>query len=380
MSKFSSSFSRYVESKYPLLVEILETANPSGEEDAMRALVERECKKLGARIHIDDIGNLVAYFGKGDHALLIGAHLDSVMPCKDISVVRKGTVLRSAGDTILSGDDGAGIFEVLVALHYLHDHNIPYCPIDAVFTVREEIGGTGVHRLDVSKLRAKQGVLFDRASPPGYFVIESPHKINFRIDCHGRSAHALEAEKGLSALALATECVQRLPQGKIKENVYINLGKIRGGHSVNQVPDHVVVEGELRSFDAQPIDALLEKYERTLHDIKMKYIKRGVKRPEITFKHTARRRGYVHDQKHPLIKHIRATNSSVGIRSHPIVSRGCSDAGELTHKGVFTVNYANGTHEPHTCDEWLDMRDVTHIAWFAVEMIREAEKAEKLWK
>ena len=63
-----------------------------------------------------------------------------------------------AKDTTLGGDDGIA---VAMALAILDSKDIPHPPIEAVFTVDEEIGMGGAENIDLSVLKGKKLINID---------------------------------------------------------------------------------------------------------------------------------------------------------------------------------------------------------------------------
>ena len=57
-------------------------------------------------------------------------------------MVRDG-VIYSDGTTILGADDKAGVAVLLDALRILKEGDVPHRPVEALFTVREEVGLQG---------------------------------------------------------------------------------------------------------------------------------------------------------------------------------------------------------------------------------------------
>lgn len=370
MKAYPKSFADFVEKQYPFFVKILETDNPPGEEEEIAEVLRQDMMELGAKTRKDAVGNLIGYIGEGKNVFMLGGHMDSVMPCKDVKVVRSGDIVKSDGLTVLTADDGVGIFEILTALRYVKEMSLPYPPIDLLFTVGEEMGGLGVRKLKKAHLRAKQGMLLDRAAEPGVFVIAGPFKRNFRVVFQGTAAHAFEAEKGVSAIHMAAAAVAQFPQGKIHEDLYANIGKIEGGASVNQVADQAIIEGEVRAFTSLDAEELMEEYQRIIDSILYKFSASGEFIPEAHLEYTSRREGYSHDPCMPLIKTICSVHDDIGLQTKMQVTRACSDAGDLTNKGIATINYANGANRVHTKEEWVDMKDVIRITWALTNILQ----------
>ncbi|NIP53392.1 MAG: M20/M25/M40 family metallo-hydrolase, partial [Gammaproteobacteria bacterium] len=58
-------------------------------------------------------------------------------------------------------DDKAGIAALIEVMRTLQEKNIPYGPVEFVFTTCEEVGLLGVKALEPSRIRAKIGYALD---------------------------------------------------------------------------------------------------------------------------------------------------------------------------------------------------------------------------
>ena len=76
------------------------------------------------------------------------AHMDCVENCKGIEPVLEDGIFRSKGDTILGGDDKAGVTAILEGLHLMKEMYIPHGKITVIFTVQEEIGLFGSKNIE----------------------------------------------------------------------------------------------------------------------------------------------------------------------------------------------------------------------------------------
>ncbi len=123
-------------------------------------------KTRGLRYRRDEAGNVVIWKdaspGYEDHpAVMLQGHLDMVCVAeagvdhdftKDgLELVVDGDWIRARGTT-LGGDDGIA---VAMAMAVLDNDAIPHPPLEAVFTVDEEIGLLGATALDCSDLKSK---------------------------------------------------------------------------------------------------------------------------------------------------------------------------------------------------------------------------------
>lgn len=241
-----------------LFLDLVRLDSPSrGEKPVVDHLVNLLAPR-GYDLLVDDAGlaiggstgNLlvrVPATGPGD-AVGFSAHMDCVPPCIGVQPVLTDGTIRSSGDTVLGGDDKAGIAAILEALFHLEEENLPHPAIDLLFTVCEEAGMLGAKRLDLSRVRSREIVVLDACGEVGTIIIRSPSKADLSMTFHGRSAHAgIEPEKGISAIQMAASAVSRMRLLRIDEETVANLGRIEGGGQTNIVPNRVTLTGEARA-------------------------------------------------------------------------------------------------------------------------------------
>ena len=130
---------------------------------------------------VDQVGNVVirkpASEGyENSHTVIIQGHLDMVcqkekgitknMDIEGLDLVIDGDFISAEGTT-LGGDDGIA---VAMALALLEDKSLIHPPIEAVFTVDEEIGLIGATALDTSDLNGKYLINLD-SDDEGVFTV-----------------------------------------------------------------------------------------------------------------------------------------------------------------------------------------------------------------
>lgn len=240
-------------------------------------------KQLGAEeVTIDNAGeklggsggNVFACFkGKSPAPpVMLSAHLDTVTPTKGIRIVRTETEIKTDGTTILGADDKAGIAIIFEAIKTLQERNLPYPPLEVVFTIREEKGLLGAKVFDKAKLKARYGIVVDGAGKPGDLIIGSPTHIRFEVTFHGKAAHAgVEPEKGINAIIMASTAISMMKWGRLDEETTSNVGVIEGGQAMNIVPDKCKITGEFRSHNPQIVEKLLSDWERICHQVAQKF-------------------------------------------------------------------------------------------------------------
>lgn len=194
----------------------------------------------------DGSGNVIIYAqaSKGYEncaPLALQAHMDMVcdktrdcskdMEKEGIEILVQGDYVTADGTT-LGADDGIGMAYIFALLSM----DVPHPPIDAVFTVDEEIGMLGANALDLSKLHARRLINMD-----------SEEEGILTVSCAG---------------GVRAECrmkVHRQEKGKTENNQFIRIlvRGLPGGHSGvemhKKIPNAIKVMADfLHSVNGEP--------------------------------------------------------------------------------------------------------------------------------
>ena len=145
----------------------------SGNTEAVAEYCLRFAEDRGLKSYRDNYGNVMIFkegtegYGQSESVILQG-HLDMVceknpdcpkdMEHEGIDIVIDGEYLRADGTT-LGGDNGVAVAYILALLD--DTGTIAHPPIEALFTVDEEVGLRGAHALDASKLTGKRLINMD---------------------------------------------------------------------------------------------------------------------------------------------------------------------------------------------------------------------------
>ena len=365
-----------------LLLELVRIDSHSREERDVALRLEREMRALGAeRVLYDDAGqkvggntgNLIALFSgtvPTAQALLVSAHMDTVMPGKGVKPIVEGDIIRSDGTTVLGGDDKSGVAIICEVLRVLRDERIPHGPIDVVFTICEERGLSGAKHLDLSTLRAKSGVVLD-SDAPGFLFTRAPGANHIAIKVRGLEAHAgMAPEKGLNAIQIASQAIANMRLGRIDHETTANLGVIHGGTAINVVPNLVEIQGEARSHSDEKLAAQTEHMRKCFEDVVEKHrvsMEGATIRGRFEFTATREYEAMNVPDAAPIVRLIVAAGERCG--SHVTVTGmggGC-DANILNRRGFQVANLGTGMRDIHTVKEWLDVNDMVLAANILLE-------------
>lgn len=260
-------------------IELCEIDSPSRLEKPVLDYLKTTFQQLGASAIIEDdsarqtgadCGNLLVRFtgsGAKTDAVFFACHMDTVEPGRGIKVERNGDIFTSRGDTVLGSDDKSGIAALIELIQILQETQASYGPVEFLFTTCEEIGLLGAKALDCATLTARFGYALD-STGIDRVIIGAPAANKLKIDVHGIAAHAgLHPEQGISALCLTASAIADLRLGRLDEESTANFGLIHGGVATNIIPDHITIEGEVRSHSLQKLTAHTEEITRTFHQV-----------------------------------------------------------------------------------------------------------------
>jgi tripeptide aminopeptidase len=357
-----------------LFLDLVRIDSLSRREGAIAARLARELAALGARVEFDDagtavggeVGNLIGHLdGTGTGApLLLCAHMDTVEPGAGVSPVVEGDIIRSDGRTVLGGDDKSGVAIILECLRVCRDEGLPHPPIDVVFTICEEQGLLGARHLDLGRVRARRGLVFD-SDAVGFVFTRAPGSTLVEVVVHGRAAHAgMAPERGVSAIKLAAEAIAVMRLGRIDEDTTANLGTISGGRAINIVPDEVRLRGEARSHDLAKLDAQLAHMRRCFDDVVARHPEASV---EVRFEPMYQPMRV--DENAPIMRLLMAAAAQAGRTVAAAGMGGGCDANILNQRGLEVVNLGTGMRDIHTTSEWLKVSDMVAAANVTLALI-----------
>jgi len=367
-----------------LLIELIKIDSLSRKEYDVAMRLKREMEELGATVWIDDagekvggnVGNLIACFsGSAPSArpLLLSAHMDTVVPGEGIVPILAGDILRTDGKTVLGGDDKSGVAIICEVLRVIKDNRLPCADLDVVFTICEEAGLVGAKCLDVSRLRARTGLVLDSDSV-GFLFTKAPAANRMEFHVHGLEAHAgVCPEKGISAIKVAAEGIAQMKLGRIDHETTANLGIIKGGMAVNIVPNSVILKGEARSHSQEKLDQQTQHMRRCLEEAAARHVLRvdgktfGA-RVEAKIERDYDRMNVPDQAAIVQLVHAAARNLNVEIKIQA-TGGGC-DANVLNQKGLEVANLSTGMRDIHTVHEWLDLKDLYLSAQMVLETVR----------
>ncbi len=316
---------------------------------------------------LDSNGNNVYCFIPGTNpseAMLFSAHMDTVTPGNGIVPYIDGDYIKSKGDTILGGDDKAGITAIIEALRVIKENNLPHRPIEIVFTICEEGGVNGVKEVEFSKLTAKKGIVLDSGGSPSHIITEAPGQTRIFANIIGKPSHAgASPENGISAIMVAAEAVTNMNLLRIDSETTANIGTFKAVGATNIVSPLVEIVAEARSRSTEKLKNQTDHMIKCLQDACDKC---GAKL-EYNIEYCYFSYILDHDDEH--IKSIESVCEKLGLEIEKLPSGGGSDANIFNQNGIKAVNIGAGMELAHTIDEQLNIKDFINASKVVLELM-----------
>jgi tripeptide aminopeptidase len=236
-------------------------APPFGENLRAEWLAER-FREIGlADVEIDDVGNV---FGvrpaSGRRFVSLSAHIDTVFPATTpLNIRQQGTRLFGPGVS----DNGAGIAALLAVASVLGSAQVPHTsPIVFIGNVGEEGEGDlrGMrHVFQTPRWRdsVSSSVIVDGAGSDTV-VAEALGSRRFEVIARGPGGHSWSDFGAPNPIIMLARAIQTLSETPVPASpkTTFNIGVIRGGTSVNSIPESASMRVDLRSTSMSEIDRL----------------------------------------------------------------------------------------------------------------------------
>ena len=325
--------------------------------------MDTSCAESGKNIRPRIIKN---YDGKD---IVLNEEKNIIMSPRDFSNLAQyqgQDLIVTDGNTLLGGDDKAGIAEILTAAEYLLAHpEIPHGPVRVGFTPDEEIG-QGTDHFDVEKFGADFAYTMD-GGECGELEYENFNAAEAVADFNGVSIHPGSAKgKMINAIRLAMEYERLMPSVQRPECTegregFIHLDSLQGS------VDHARSEYIIRDHDMD----LFQKKKKHMEDmarimnIKYRYEAVSLKIQDSYFN--------MKEKIEPhrfLIDNVLKVYEKLGIQPQIQPIRGGTDGAQLSFKGLPCPNLGTGDHNCHGHFEFTCIQAMEKSVEVIVELVR----------
>lgn len=366
-----------------IFMELCELSSPSRQEKSVLAYLQKTFAALGADSIFEDqsaertgadCGNLFVRFRGTTEAppIFLACHMDTVNPGENVQVKRSGDIFTSRGETILGGDDKAGIASLVELITMLKAHHTAHRPLELIFTTCEEIGLLGAKALDPKDITAPFGYALD-ANGIDQVIIGAPAANRIQINVYGTAAHAgMNPEAGLSAFLVAAAAITKLRLGRIDDESTANIGLLKGGVATNIIPEQLMIHGEIRSHCVAKLARFTEEMRAVFTDTAASWpVAAGQQQPVVEFEVESDYPVMRLAEQEQVIQTVLQAGSRLGRDLSLVIAGGGSDANIYNGYGLPTAIIATGMDLVHTTSEQLDLNDLVRLTELLYTMAAE---------
>lgn len=382
---------------HQLLAELLEIPGPSGQEGQVSHYIRRRLTAWGIPsdwVAVDSAHKRTALGGETGNLILrlpasarrrrrlLVAHMDTVPLCVGTKVRQRSRVWESArSGRGLGADDRAGVAVLLATAGRLAQGDLEHPPVTFLWTVQEEVGLQGAHRVNRSALgRCRYAFNWDGGAA-NKLTIGATGAYRLRIGVEGVASHAGNApEQGISAITVASLAITRLHQDgwlglveKGSQRGTSNLGRVSGGAAVNVVPDRLEVWGEARSHDPAFRQQIVQQIEEAFVWASHQVTRSRGGQARIRFQRQLDYESFCLPPDAAVVRLAQQAVRHEGLEPELAVANGGLDANWLTRHGIPTVSLGCGQRHQHTSDEQLDLDQFDLACRIALRLATEPE-------
>lgn len=243
-------------------LELARIAAPPFGESARSAWLSEKFRELGLdNVHTDDVGNVFGIHpGYGKSYVALSAHLDTVFPAgTPLTIRQQGARLYGPGVS----DNGAGVTAMLAIAGLLQAVRIRHAlPFVFIGNVGEEGEGDlrGMRHI-FSTPRWRESILYSLVldgAGSDTIVAEALGSRRFEVIVRGPGGHSWSDFGAPNPILVLARTIQGFAQTPVPATpkTTFNVGVIRGGTSVNSIPESASMRVDIRSTSTAEMERL----------------------------------------------------------------------------------------------------------------------------
>jgi acetylornithine deacetylase/succinyl-diaminopimelate desuccinylase-like protein len=263
-------------------LEMARIAAPPFAESARGEWLAQKFRELGLdNVHSDDVGNVFgSHPGFGKSYVALSAHMDTVFPAgTPLNIRQQGTRLYGPGVS----DNGAGVTAMLAIAALLRSVRIRHVlPFVFIGNVGEEGEGDlrGMRHI-FSTPRWKDSINYSLVldgAGADTIVAEALGSRRFEVIVRGPGGHSWSDFGAANPIVVLARAIQDFTQTPVPSSpkTTFNIGVIRGGTSVNSIPESASMRVDIRSTSM----AEMERLEGALRQALEKAVEKSSPPPE----------------------------------------------------------------------------------------------------
>lgn len=275
------------------------------------------------------------------------------------------TLIVTDGNTLLGGDDKAGVAEIMSMAEYFVTHpEVEHGKICIGFTPDEEVG-KGTECFDLKEFGADYAYTVD-GGELGDLSFENFNAAGATLKIQGVSVHPGSAKNIMkNAITMAYEFQSMLPANECPECTegyegFYHATDIKG------TSDEVEIKYIIRDHDKKKFEQRKEMFKKIVAYLNEKY---GYEAFNLDMKDSyLNMREYIEKEMH-LINHAVAAMEKLGIEPAISPIRGGTDGAALTYKGLPCPNLGTGSEGHHGRHEFACVESMDKIVELLIQII-----------
>ena len=315
----------------------------------------------------DGIGNVFGSKpGPSTPMISISAHLDTVFPANTpLNIRQQGTKLSGPGIS----DNASGVTALLAIAGAFENFNLPHtASLLFIGNVGEEGEGDlrGMRHIFSDpkwKDSIQASVVLDGAGADT-IVAEALGSRRFEVTVRGPGGHSWSDFGAPNPIVVLGRAIHLFSQTRVSSSpkATFNVGVIRGGTSVNSIPESASMRVDLRSSSASEIERLELELRRALEqglqeeEARIASSQNSHRRPELSSEMVVigDRPGGELDSDARILQIARAVDAHLGNNAH--VQRASTDANIPISMGreAIAIGAGGSGGGAHTLQEWFD--------------------------
>jgi tripeptide aminopeptidase len=243
-------------------MEVAKIPAPPFGEAARAAWLADRFRELGLDdVEIDDAGNVLGLRpGISGHCITLSAHIDTVFPASTpLNIRQQGSRLYGPGVS----DNGAGVTALLAIAGALRSSKVEHSlPILFIGNVGEEGEGDlrGMRHIFADPRHSGSvisSIVLDGAGSDT-IVAEALGSLRFEVIVRGPGGHSWSDFGSPNPIVALAHAIQNFAQTSVPSSpkTTFNIGVIRGGTSVNSIPESASMRVDIRSTSMSEMERL----------------------------------------------------------------------------------------------------------------------------
>lgn len=267
------------------------------------------------------------------------------------------TLITTDGTTLLGADDKAGIAEIITAVEFLIQNEIPHGDIEILFSPDEETGH-GMDFVPLNLLKSKHAYTVDGGSL-GELETECFNASSATVTFFGKSTHTGTArkQKMINAVMMASKFLENLPHTEFPETTDGYEGffaPIEISGSVEKAQVYIL----LRDFEEGGIEKRIFQIKKIAESVE--FTTGG--KVSVQIKEQYKNMKNVLEKSPQTVELLKKAYENSGITPNFIPIRGGTDGSRLSEMGIPTPNIFTGGHNFHSRFEWASLNQMTQAA------------------